>query len=258
MCFGVLWTARTESGARARPLLPRTEVETWVEVIVRRKGQETMAQVPHVSSMVVPVMLAAALAFASLPAAAQSPAGNTGANSPVAQPQPLDVVKSSITRVLAANGNGQQRVEVRRAAEELFDFDEMARRVLAERWQESSPYQRGEFVRLFTDLLERSYLRGLRSVPLAAVTFLGETVKGPYAQVKSSVATSRFGETSVEYRMVDHGDRWAVYDVVLDGVSLVSSYRSQFASILRTSSFAQLLEKLQNRQQIDARVDEGP
>jgi phospholipid transport system substrate-binding protein len=224
-----------------------------------------MSQVLYVSSMrrnrrllVVPVMLAAALASGSLPALAQSLAGDTGANRPAAPPQPLDVVKSSLTRVLAANGNGQQRVEVRRAAEELFDFDEMARRVLAERWQESSPYQQGEFIRLFRDLLERSYFKGLRSVPLAAVTFLGETVNGPYAQVKSSIATSRFGETSVEYRMVDHGDRWAVYDVVLDGVSLVSSYRSQFASILRTSSFAQMLEKLQSRQQVDATDEQGP
>jgi phospholipid transport system substrate-binding protein len=146
------------------------------------------------------------------------------------------VVKSSVTRVLAAAGGGQQRVEARRVVEELFDFDEMCRRMLADHWQEGTAYQQGEFVRLFTELLERSYLSGLRSVPPAAITFLGETVNGSYAQVKSRIATSRFGETSVDYRLVDHDGRWAVYDVALDGVSLVSSYRSQFTSILRTSS----------------------
>ena len=221
-----------------------------------------MCQVPHVSIrslrwLSVPLMLAAALAFGWLPAQAQSTTTEAEAKSAVVQARPLEVVKASITRVLAANGSGQQRVEARRMAAELFDFDEMCRRMLAEHWQESSPYQQGEFVRLFTEMLERSYLRGLRSMPVGAITFVGETVNGSYAQVNSRIATSRFGETSVEYRLVDHGDRWEVYDVVLDGVSLVSSYRSQFASILRTSSFAQLLEKMRSRQQVDAQDEQG-
>jgi phospholipid transport system substrate-binding protein len=209
------------------------------------------------------MMVAAGLACASPPALAQS-AGqgvekDTELDRPAAHPPPLDVVKSSLTRVLAAAGGGQQKkIEARRAAEELFDFDEMSSRMLADYWQESSSSEQREFVRLFTELLERSYLNGLRSVPAAAVTFLGETVNGSYAQVKSRIATSRFGETSVEYRLVDHDGRWAVYDVVLDGVSLVSSYRSQFTSILRTSSFAQLLEKLRSREQSDLRNGQGP
>src|SRR5207247_1018934 len=212
----------------------------------------------------VPVMMVAAgLACGSPPALAQS-AGqgvekDTELDCPAAHPHPIDVVKFSLTRVLAAAGGGQQKkIEARRAAEELFDFEEMSRRMLADYWQESSASQQGEFVRLFTELLERSYLNGLRSVPPAAVTFLGETVNGSYAQVKSRIGTSRFGETSVDYRLVDHDGRWAVYDVVLDGVSLVSSYRSQFASILRTSSFAQLLEKLRSRGEVDSKNEQGP
>ena len=222
-----------------------------------------MGQELHVSSigcirqLFVPLIVAGALASGSLPALAQSTTTDTELNQTVARraapPQPLDVVRSSVTRVLAAAGGGQQRVEARRLAEELFDFDEMCRRMLADHWQEGSSYQQGEFVRLFRELLERSYLSGLRSVPPAAITFLGETVNGSYAQVTSRIATSRFGETSVDYRLVDHDGRWAVYDVVLDGVSLVSSYRSQFTSILRTSSFAQLLEKLRSREEIDTR-----
>jgi phospholipid transport system substrate-binding protein len=223
-----------------------------------------MRQVLHVSSirclrwLSVPLMLTVALASAWLPALAQSATTEAEAKTVAVQSGPLDLVKSSITRVLAANGSGQQRAEARRMAAELFDYDEMCRRMLAEHWQESSPYQQGEFVRLFTEMLERSYLRGLRSVPVGAITFLGETVNGSYAQVKSRIATGRFGETSVEYRLVDHGDRWEVYDVVLDGVSLVSSYRSQFASILRTSSFTQLLERLRSRQQVDSQDEQGP
>ncbi len=223
-----------------------------------------MGQVLHVSSigrirrLSVPLMIATALASSSLPAMAQIISMDTEPDRAAAHPQPLDVIRSSVTRVLAAAGSGQQRVAARRVAEELFDFDEMSRRMLADHWQEISPRQQGEFVRLFTELIEQSYLRGLRHVPPAAITFLGETVNGSYAQVTSSIATSRFGETSVEYRLMDRDGRWAVYDVVLDGVSLVSSYRSQFTSILRTSSFAQLLEKLRSREPADSRNEQGP
>ncbi len=222
-----------------------------------------MCQVLHLSSirrlrwLSVLLVLAAALA-SRYPALAQTATTEAEDSSAAAHPRPLDLLKSSITRVLAANGTSQQRVEARRVAAELFDFDEMCRRMLAEHWQESAPHQQSEFVRLFTEMLERSYLRGLRSVPVGAVTFLGETVNGSYAQVRSRITTGRFGETLVEYRLVDHGDRWEVYDVVLDGVSLVSSYRSQFASILRTSSFAQLLDRLRSKQQVDQQDEQGP
>jgi phospholipid transport system substrate-binding protein len=226
-----------------------------------------MSQVPQVSSIAriararwlsVPVVLAVALASGSLPALAQSMARETESPRPVTQQQPLELVRSSVTRVLAATASGQQRVEARRVAADLFDFDEMCSRILAAHWQEGSADQQGEFVRLFTELLERSILDGLRSLPAGAVTFLGETVNGPYAQVESRIATSRFGETSVEYRLLDHGGRWAVYDVVLDGVSLVSSYRSQFTSILRTSSFPQLLDRLRSRARFDPRDEQAP
>jgi phospholipid transport system substrate-binding protein len=204
-----------------------------------------------------PAAMVAAFALLPLPAFAQSTVTPPAPVSVAVPPEPMALVKSSITRVLAASGSSQ-RVEAKRVAAELFDFDEMCSRMLAEHWQEGSAYQQGEFVRLFTAMIERIYLRGLRSVPVGAVTFLGETVNGSYAQVRSRIASGRFGETSVEYRLVDHGDRWVVYDVVLDGVSLVSSYRSQFSSILRTSSFSQLLEKLQSRQQVDQQDDQGP
>jgi phospholipid transport system substrate-binding protein len=208
--------------------------------------------------MLAPVAMAAAFALLPRPAIAQSTATQPEPASAAVPPQePMALVKSSITRVLAASGSGQ-RVEAKRVAAELFDFDEMCSRMLAEHWQEGSAYQQGEFVQLFTEMLERMYLRGLRSVPAGAVTFLGETVNGSYAQVRSRIVSGRFGETSVDYRLVDHGDRWVVYDVVLDGVSLVSSYRSQFASILRTSSFSQLVERLRSRQQVDQRDEQGP
>ena len=169
---------------------------------------------------------------------------------------PLDLVRTSVLRVLAivqaprvaASDGGQRRADIRRVARGLFDFDEMARLTLARHWKDRSPQEQEEFVRLFTDLLERSYLTTIENYAGERITFLGESVTGPYAQVRSRITTERRVEISIEYRLIESGARWAVYDVVLDGVSLVSNYRSQFNTIIRTSSFADLLVKLRSNQ----------
>ncbi len=205
------------------------------------------------------VALAAVLTSGFHPALAQSIAKDTTPNQLAGKSRPLDLVRSSISRVLAAPDSGQRRIEIRRAAEELFDFDEMARLMLAQYWKDGSPGEQEEFVRLFTELLEHSYLMRLGNVPLATMTFVDESINGPYARVRSRIAIGRHAETSVEYRLLDNGGRWGVYDIVLDGVSLVSSYRSQFNSILRSSSFAALLEKLRNRgAQAGSPDEQGP
>jgi phospholipid transport system substrate-binding protein len=172
------------------------------------------------------------------------------------QTGPLERVRTSVSRVLAivqaphavASGGGQRRTEIRRIAQGLFDFNEMARLTLARHWKDRSVREQEEFVQLFTDLLERSYLTTIENYAGEKVAFLGETVSGPYAQVRSRIITERRMEISIDYRLIESGARWAVYDVVLDGVSLVSNYRSQFNSIIRTSSFDELLAKLRSRQ----------
>jgi phospholipid transport system substrate-binding protein len=171
------------------------------------------------------------------------------------QTGPLDLVKVSVARVLAIVQaqpagvplTGKRRVEIRRVAEDLFDFDEMARRTLAQHWKDRSPQEQAEFVQVFVEVLERSYLTTISNYSVAAVTFQGESVGGSYAQVRSRIITDKRVEIPIEYRLL-LSDRWQVYDVVAAGVSLISSYRSQFNSIIRTSSFAQLLERLRNRE----------
>ena len=199
-------------------------------------------------------ILMVALAVGTYPAGAppKAAADQTG---------PLDLVKASVSRVLAivqsprvvASDGGQRRTDIRRVAQGLFDFNEMARLTLARHWKDRSAQEQEEFVRLFTDLLERSYLTTIENYAGERIAFLGESVSGPYAQVRSRITTDRRMEISIEYRLVESRARWAVYDVVLDGVSLVSNYRSQFNSIIRTSSFADLLAKLRNKQ-IEAHV----
>jgi phospholipid transport system substrate-binding protein len=193
------------------------------------------------------MVLSTVVAFLPVPAFAGSESGG--------RERPLDLVKSSFARVMEAEG-GQRQVEIRRVSEELFDFHEMSRRMLGAHWQEGSPLQQEEFVQLFTEMLEHMYLTNIASVPLAAVKFEGELISGDYARVSSRIAGRR-GDTSVEYRLMDHGGQWTVYDIAVEGVSLVSSYRSQFNSILRNSSFAALLERLRSRD-VGGRIEQGP
>jgi phospholipid transport system substrate-binding protein len=173
--------------------------------------------------------------------------------------RPLELVKSSVDRVLVvvqssptAVSEGRRRSQIRRVADELFDFKEMARLTLAGHWKDRTPAEQQQFVALFTALLEQSYMSSIENYAGEKITFLGETVSGPYAQVRSRITTRRV-EIPIDYRLLDNGVRWVVYDVVLDGVSLVSNYRSQFNSIIRTSSFAELLAKLRNKE-IEAHV----
>lgn len=203
------------------------------------------------------VMLMVAFSTNAHPAAAQPKAAD--------QTAPLDLVKATVSRVLAivqaprviASDGRQRRAEIRRAAQGLFDFREMARLTLAQHWKDRSAPEQEEFVQLFTELLERSYLTTIENYAGEKITFQGESISGPYAQVRSRITTDRRMETSIEYRLLERDARWAVYDVVLDGVSLVSNYRSQFNSIIRTSSFADLLAKLRSKE-IEAHVIPRP
>src|SRR5678815_3865466 len=157
------------------------------------------------------------------------------------QAGPLELVRGSVSRVLAivqaprvvARGDAQRTAEIRRVAQGLFDFDEMARLTLAQHWKARSAPEREEFVVLFTDLLERSYLTTIENYSGETISFVGEPIGDQYAQVRRRITTD---------------GRWAVYDVVLDGVSLVSNYRSQFNTIIRTSSFTDLMTRLRTRQ----------
>ncbi len=146
---------------------------------------------------------------------------------------------------LAAKGRKEERRDLlRKEIAPAFDFGEMAKRSLGPNWRERTNEERDRFVALFRELLENSYLGKIESYQGEAIRYGKETVDGPYAEVKTVVVTSKGQEFSVDYRMLEDGGRYRIYDVVIEGISLVGNYRSQFNSILQKSSFGELMDKL--------------
>ncbi len=143
----------------------------------------------------------------------------------------------------------QRRTQIRRAADGLFDFAEMSRRALGRYWAGRSRAERDEFVTLFADLLARAYLGRIDRYAGESITYIAERVDGDLATVDSRVITPKKTEVPIEYRLRRVGDRWAAYDVLIENVSLVSTYRSQFDRIIQTSSFAELLRRMRQKEQ---------
>lgn len=170
---------------------------------------------------------------------------------------PRETVQAAVDRVIAIlhEGGGDRfnrdyprhRAEIRKIAHELFDFDDMARRALSRHWVQRSPQERAEFVGLFTDLLERSYIGKIEAYSGEKIVYLGEAIDGNYAAVRSRVTTKRQTDTTLDYRLYQTEGRWKVYDVLIDGVSFVSTYRSEFNRIIRLSSYSSLLDQLRKR-----------
>lgn len=173
-----------------------------------------------------------------------------------ATPSPTDVVQTAVTRVIVAMQDDpdrqQARAEIRKAAASLFDFDEMARRTLTRHWASRSPEEQTEFVRLFTDLLERSYMGRIESWSGEKIVYTSEVVDGAFASVRSKIITRR-AEVAIEYRLLQRDGRWRVYDVLMDGVSFVSTFRSAFDRIIQQSSWSGLMDKMRKRAVLETR-----
>ncbi len=168
---------------------------------------------------------------------------------------PREAVESAIVRVLAVMQDGEvsskavpdRRVEVRRIAREMFDFDEISRRALSRHWTARTPEEQTEFVGLFSDLLERAYTNRLEAYGGEKITFVGESIDGGFATVRSKVVTQRRNETLLDYRMHLRDGRWQVYDVLIDGVSFVSTYRGQFDRVIQAESYGALVDRLKKK-----------
>ena len=146
-----------------------------------------------------------------------------------------------------ALARGDRRAAIRKIAHEAFDVNETARRVLARHWQARTPAERDEFTQLFADLLERTYIAKIDLYGGEHLKFTDERIDGENAVVRAKVTTRQGTEVPVEGRMHKRADRWLIYDVAIENISLIANYRAQFDRIIRTSSYAELVKRLRMR-----------
>jgi phospholipid transport system substrate-binding protein len=172
--------------------------------------------------------------------------------------QPTDQLRTQIDRVVRVLENPElkeeskvkaRRAAVRKIANDIFDFSETAKRSLARHWPPRTPAEREEFIALFADLLERSYISKIEVYGGEKIGYLGETIEGDLATVRTKIVTKQQTEIPIDYRMLRRGEKWLVYDIIIEGVSLIANYRTQFNKIITTSSYQELVKKMRTKQE---------
>ena len=156
----------------------------------------------------------------------------------------IDRVLTIAFRDDTPKGSTPRPAAIRAVLEGVVDFDEAARRALGPHWQARSDAERAEFVALFKDLMASSYLAILQTHLGPSMRLVAENEDGRFATVLTQMQRPQGSPAPVEYRMHHRDGRWQIFDVRVDGVSLVAAYRHQFNSIVQTSSYAALLPRL--------------
>ncbi len=165
---------------------------------------------------------------------------------------PTETVQTAVQQVFSQPAGpavktvstAQRRADIRKITESLFDFKEMSERSLGAAWTQASPAERQEFIGLFSTLIATAYMGKIEQYAGEPITYVGERVNGDEAAVQSRVVTPKGSEVGIEYRMYRADGRWTVYDIYVDGISLVGSYKAQFNRIIQRGSFADLLKQL--------------
>jgi phospholipid transport system substrate-binding protein len=167
---------------------------------------------------------------------------------------PTDDVKKTVDEVvrIVASKEMKQNDQKRRQALKntislVFDYSEMAKRSLGKHWNQRTPAEKKRFAELFATLLENSYAGKIESYNNEKIVYLKEVVDGDYAEVKSKVVTAKRDEFTLDYRMIKQNGKWMAYDVVIEGVSLVSNYRTQFNKIITGNGYPELVRKLETK-----------
>jgi phospholipid transport system substrate-binding protein len=176
------------------------------------------------------------------------------AASAAANGEPTEIVKGVIARVqellrdpALQQDKAQRRRLIKEAVDRHFDYQEMAKRSLGAAWRNLGGGQREEFVRLFAELLEASYSDKIEKYAgNVKIDYLGDSTEEDYSEVRTVVVRAN-DRIPFNYRLLNEDGTWMVYDVVIEGVSLVSNYRSQFSRIIHESSYGELVRRLRNK-----------
>ncbi len=170
---------------------------------------------------------------------------------------PTAAMRGTIDQVLVVLGDaslqgperaGERREMLEALVRERFDHEEMGKRTLGRRqWESLDDAQRKEFVDLFQQLLSKTYAGNVDNYSGEQVEYLGERRKGNFAEVQTKVFSNSVEDLAIHYRLLKHAETWKVYDVVIDGISLVKNFRGQFERIIKAESLDGLLETLRNK-----------
>jgi len=170
---------------------------------------------------------------------------------------PMDIMKGVVDEVFHAlqifpvNGPPEnlpkRRAEIRKIIDNHFDAALMSQRALGKYWKEISEDKQQEFTKLFYWRLYNFYIMRLEAYSDEKVIYNKELLKGNVAAIYTQISSKKYPEFDIEYRLKQYGDDWKIYDVVIEGVSLVANYRSQFNSFLGKKSFDELLKALREK-----------
>jgi len=172
----------------------------------------------------------------------------------VASATPTEDVKKTVDEVVhivadkeMKKNDVKRRHALKKAISVIFDYNEMAKRSLGKHWNVRTAAEKKQFAELFATLLENSYAGKIESYNNEKIVYIKDIVDGEYAEVKSKVVTAARDEFTLDYRMFNQNGKWMVYDVIIEGVSLVSNYRSQFNKIITSNGYDKLVKKLQSK-----------
>ena len=181
---------------------------------------------------------------------------------PAAAGEPTDQLRGTIDKVLAIVknkdlGEAERQKLIRETAGPRFDWAVMARSAMGIYWHDRTPEQKEEFTKLFTDLVEGAYMDKIEGYSGEKIRYLGDSTDGGYGEIRVSIVTQKGEEIPITYRVMEEKGQWLIYDVVLEGVSLVNNYRTQIASIMNRSSYEDLVKKLREKVETKERPEEG-
>jgi phospholipid transport system substrate-binding protein len=196
-----------------------------------------------VHKKIAPFILAAviALAFAASPAAAGEPTKQlkTGIDAVI------DILRDASLK--GETKKSERRSKLRKTIGKQFDFKEMARRSLARYWKKRNKEERKEFVDLFSRILGKTYIGNIEGYTDEIIRYVKEKADDEFAWVKTLIVTKRKQRIPITYRMHKVEKKWLVYDVIIEGVSLVNTYRQQFRSFLQNSHYDALVNRLREK-----------
>jgi phospholipid transport system substrate-binding protein len=170
--------------------------------------------------------------------------------------EPLEFVRTAIEKAVQVlkdpkhqpQDKKNERIDrLREVLNPIFDYDEMAKRALGSHWRRRTPAEQEEFVKLFRDFLERVYSDKIDLYGGEKVLFGREIMDGDFAQVDSTLIRPKGEEIAVIYKLRRANGKWKVYDAVVENISIVNNYRSQFDRVISSSSYEELVKRLQEK-----------